>query len=502
MPNNKLSVRVRMYRQGLGDCFLLTFMREGSEDYNLLIDCGIFYKTKNEKKIMQKVAADIKATTGDRLNAVAMTHDHYDHISGFEHGKEIFNQMTFDEVWVGWTENPQHPKFQAVRDRFRNILKGLRAALNLDEMQSEKMKDIKKTVSALVNDFFGADANGNLLGANGDGESDAWNYVLKQKNATPRYCSPGTVFKPNGIEGVRIYVLGPPEDFETFIKEEPPEHQKKDETYRPAFGLALANSFLAAATGNDDEIFDTETYQPFEETYRIGKDKAIQHENSDFFDKHYGFEEADENEWRRIDDDWLRMMGELALWMDDFTNNTCLALAIELIESGKVLIFPGDAQFANWISWQPLSWEIPTENGGTRTIKTEELLARTTFYKVGHHGSHNATLKKHGLEMMNISDQVSEFVAMIPTNRKFAENKRPPQTGWKMPEPELLDRLEEKTRGRVIIADEANKIDLKQRCQGHLSASELENFLEKVNFGGSFGELSNEPLYVEFAIND
>ena len=329
-----------------------------------------------------------------------------------------------------------------------------------------------------------------------------WNYVLKQKDARPRYCSPGTFFELNGVEGVRIYVLAPPENFETFINEEPPEHLKKEETYRPTFGFALANSFLAAATGDDDEIFNTETYQPFEEGFRINEDKVSQHQCFDFFSKHYGFAETDENKWRRIDEDWLRMMGELALWMDDFTNNTCLALAIELVESGKVLIFPGDAQFGNWISWHSLSWEIPDGDGGTRAIKTDELLARTTFYKVGHHGSHNATLKRHGLEMMNTSDEVSEFVAMIPTNRAFAEKKRPPKDGWKMPEEELLNRLEEKTQGRLILADEADKVNLKQRCQNRLLSSELQKFLKKVNYGGSFEELSDEPLYVEYTIND
>ena len=33
-------VRVRMYRHGLGDCFLVTFRREGRDPFQLLIDCG------------------------------------------------------------------------------------------------------------------------------------------------------------------------------------------------------------------------------------------------------------------------------------------------------------------------------------------------------------------------------------------------------------------------------------------------------------------------------
>jgi hypothetical protein len=38
------------------------------------------------------------------------------------------------------------------------------------------------------------------------------------------------------------------------------------------------------------------------------------------------------------------------------------------------------------------------------------LFANTVLYKIGHHGSHNATLREKGLEMMNHP----ELVAMFP----------------------------------------------------------------------------------------
>ena len=41
----------------------------------------------------------------------------------------------------------------------------------------------------------------------------------------------------------------------------------------------------------------------------------------------------------------------LALAWDSHTNNTSLALAIELWRAGPVLLFPGDAQVGNWLSW-------------------------------------------------------------------------------------------------------------------------------------------------------
>ena len=64
--------------------------------------------------------------------------------------------------------------------------------------------------------------------------------------------------------------------------------------------------------------------------------------------------------WRRIDTDWLNQAGTLALYLDSLTNNSSLALAIELVDSGKVLLFAADAQTGNWLSWQEITWRDPT----------------------------------------------------------------------------------------------------------------------------------------------
>ena len=39
------AVKVRMYRQGLGDCFLVTLPRTNGQPYYLLIDCGVILGT-------------------------------------------------------------------------------------------------------------------------------------------------------------------------------------------------------------------------------------------------------------------------------------------------------------------------------------------------------------------------------------------------------------------------------------------------------------------------
>ena len=152
-----------------------------------------------------------------------------------------------------------------------------------------------------------------------------------------------------------------------------------------------------------------------------------------------------EEAWRKIDDDWLQQGGALALYLDSFTNNSSLALAIELVDSGKVLLFAADAQIGNWDSWKDVPWQ-------TAGVKTDDLLTRTVFYKVGHHASHNATLVE-AFEKMNRPD----LVALIPVHKKDPNITKP--NGWKMPAKNLFKRLKEKTDHRVLQMDNVNPPD-------------------------------------------
>src|SRR4030095_8441412 len=135
--------------------------------------------------------------------------------------------------------------------------------------------------------------------------------------------------------------------------------------------------------------------------------------------------------------------GRLALQLDSDTNNTSLALAFELSPSNRILLFPGDAPVGDCVACQSTPWSIRKKRSTTQ-ITARELLERTVLYKVGHHGSHNATLREFGLEMMSSP----ELTAMVPVNRKTAK-----KMDWKMPFPALWKRLQEKTKGRVLDCD-------------------------------------------------
>ena len=485
------SVRIRMYRQGLGDCFLLTFTESGKEELNMLLDCGLLHGTKNGKEIMRQVVTDIKDKVKDSpydnqkkfIDVVILTHEHADHISGFTQAKDIFESIDFGEVWAAWMDDEGHPKYRQVRERFHKQVTGLKTTLT--KMTSDQWAGMRKGVEFLLEEFFEED----VLGASKTGSrSAAWQYALSKSKAAPRFFTPGMMFPLAGFEDIRVYMLGPSEDYLSFTRVNP----TAEDTYRDeGAGFAIMDSFFAAV-GCDGEAA-SEVCKPFEERLRVSPDEA--EEKYSFFKDHYGFEKRAPDEWRRIDNDWLSLAGGLALNLDTYTNNTCLAFAIEFVSSKKVLLFPGDAQFSNWLSWQKLEWEIQNGAGIKEKVTTKNLLERTVFYKVGHHGSHNATLKKNGLEMMTSPD----LIAMIPVNRKQAEAKvsNTNKKGWQMPEKNLFARLLERTRGRVILADESNDTELKGRCKD-------QDFINKVQFLGSLEKTPGtppEPSYIELTIN-
>jgi hypothetical protein len=159
------------------------------------------------------------------------------------------------------------------------------------------------------------------------------------------------------------------------------------------------------------------------------------------------------NAWRRIDFDWLAGAEAFALQADSLTNNTCLVLAFELPPQPNaernVLLFVGDAQVGNWLSWDEIERWHPIDGVAPSRAQPDvaDLLRRVVFYKVGHHGSHNATLKARGVERMRADQKLTAFVPVsVPMARMIKD--------WcDLPLDALLDALAERTGRRVVLAD-------------------------------------------------
>jgi hypothetical protein len=408
-----------MYRQGLGDCFLVSLPRKPGRPYYVMIDCGVILGTADSTTIMTKVVENIVATTGGEIDLLIATHEHWDHLSGFVQAKEPFDKLKVREVWLGWTENIKDDLTKKLKDEKNKALAALR--MGLSHLQLAGAEDAAAELGGIL-EFFGA--------AKGASTSDALDNVRK-KTPNLRYCLPTDApIEPDGT-GARFYVLGPPHDEKKLRKINPSAGNK--ETYGLALeGLELFMEGAGTALRTEDDG------RPFDQQYEIPFPFA--HE-MDFFKQQYWRADS-QDDWRRIDIDWLQGSSEMALQLDSLTNNTSLVLAIEL-SGGDVLLFAADAQVGNWLSWQDLTWAVDG-----KAVTGPDLLKRAIFYKVGHHGSHNATLKEKGLEQME-----RLRVAMIPVDQEMAKKKR-----WgRMPLDEIVAALGEKTKPRKGVVLRADK---------------------------------------------
>lgn len=478
-------VAVRMYRQGHGDCFLLAFPREGGGDpVYVLIDCG--YKPGSPAYLGERTIGDVVRhignSTGYRLDLVVITHEHQDHVNGFwTPGDPGFGRFAIDEVWLAWTEDPADPLANELRRRHRDVLLGvLDARRQLAERAGDQDPVLLRMNGLLGMEFGGAgeELDGGALAAAGVENSvnkQAMRLVKEKARAGRgvRYLVPGDRTHPlPGAAGVRVYVLGPPRSAE-LLRDENPRAGEAFSRDHPLRGLTFTGAL-------SDQV---QTAPPFSTRHCTPMDRALRNSGS-FFARHYGLPGQGEDErpnvevpanadWRRIDHDWLYAAESLALSLNEGINNTSLVLAFELPRSGKVLLFVGDAQRGNWVSWPGHQWTVDG-----RTVTARDLLGRTVLYKVGHHGSHNATL--HGTEQdehpnlawMARGEYAAEFTAMITAVNQWAVNDNNPP--WHHPLPSIRRALDDKAQGRVFQTDQA-----RPRKPDHVSDEAWDDFLAR-----------------------
>lgn len=461
--STSLTVDIRMYHVGeLGDCFLLRFT-EGKRQSNVLIDCGSFRNSQQSKDRLNSIVTDIKETLNNKkLDVVVGTHQHNDHLSGFVHCEQQFEDLV-NQVWLSWLDNPKDKLARQIANGQQNLVNQLTtihsklASLNIN-LGDPALEDMLGFYAA------GADGAPAVPSKGVD--------VLKRIGANEAaYLAPGQVLDLPGMSEneVKVYVLGPPRNRELLFDKDP----GKGESYDKHLALANENAAqMLSALDNMDP--DPKERNKQEEQFPFRRSFTRKRECAD--KEILALYDDPASKWRKIDTQWLNQAGRLALYLDSYTNNSSLVLAFELVRSGKVLLFAADAQTGNWLSWESIKWK-----GVAPGFNTYRLLENTVLYKVGHHGSHNATLVK-ALEAM----QHDELVAMIPVDGEDPNITK--EHGWKMPAPNLFRKLKEKTQHRVLRMD-----------TGFAKGCELGNGT------GAWGRLPFKPvvkegMYVEYRV--
>jgi hypothetical protein len=361
-----------MHQVGFGDCFLLSFRYDRDpgdgdrrRERHVLIDFGSTRwpakgdpapSTADEHLAVANAIAD---RSNRKLDAVVMTHRHKDHLSGFgqEAAGAVIAGLQPRLVVRPWTENPGAARDATrpddIEERSHSLARGLHAA---------------QGVAAEVENAFMA-ANGSHPKAHDEIVHVAADQVPNQKavdllNAMAaagdiggRYVYAG---RPSGLEevlpGVRVTVLGPP-TVEQWPKVA--SQRANDEQYwlgrssPGVLGRMLLEAGAPPAAVRGAANLERDPIDPGPARWLV----------------------------ERMRDQNFQSLLRLTRALDDAMNNTSVVLLFEV--GDRRLLFPGDAQIENW------SYALDCPEDEAEPLR--EHLREVDLYKVGHHGSRNAT---------------------------------------------------------------------------------------------------------------
>jgi hypothetical protein len=356
------SLSLRAYQVGFGDCFLLTFHypKLGSKaafDRHMLIDFGSTALPKNAPDgYLLRVARDIEQECGGKLHALVATHRHADHINAFARrsdGKgtgDIIRRLKPDVVVQPWTEDPD-----AQQDALSPTRKNdpgsafLRSLTSMNIFSAAVVQESEHLQGRLGPRRL---AQLKFLGENNLANADAVdNLMTMGKNVYVYHGSRSGLEKV--LPGVKVHVLGPPT-------------------------LKQTDNIRKQRARDQDEFWHLQAM--------AGEQLALK--SSLLFGKSTAYKKGQKPppsaRWLipRMLDMQADQLLELVRILDDQMNNTSVILLFET--ANRKLLFPGDAQIENW------SYALKES---PNAAKTRALLADTDLYKVGHHGSLNATPK-------------------------------------------------------------------------------------------------------------
>lgn len=401
-PNQTAAVKVRMYNMGFGDCFLLKFPFP-DRWRTVLIDCGKHVHSRCPPKlpdVVEQLQRDLTGSDGKRrIDVLVVTHRHRDHVSGF--ALDSWNQFEVGEVWMPWTENPEDSLARDICERqSRRALQLLDETIPLLGLNSDQTE------------YLAGFAGNNLTNAAAMKRLHQGFLGSPLRRFFPEIGSEPGAISTEQLPGVSVYVLGPSRNEQVIRDMEPPR----------------AEAFFRATQGPGNGSL---RLTPFSDRWVLNRaDYAKWYIENGWPDPIADFTDATAAHIGRFSDD---PGAELAATLEKSVNGTSLVLVFEI--GRAVLLFPGDAQWGTW-------------NEILQNPQWQRLLKRVTFYKVGHHGSHNATPRRF------VEDYLTEgTVAMMPTDAIEQ---------WPMiPKPELVTRLHEK---KVKFVRSDTKDDADAEC--------------------------------------
>ena len=343
--NEPARVRVRMYQVGFGDAILVSVEyakadSTGRSDRHILVDFGSTRQPRRGAHDMTELATLIKEHTGGKLDILVVTHRHKDHLSAFGDADvaHIFTTLAPKLVLRSWTEQPDLPADATGPGNFASLLASTQqSVLRLSAHSSSRSTAQQRLERDAEDQLPNKQAISTLdaLAAGGRG----------------RYLHLGSRLDvAKVIPGLKMTILGPPTiaqspDVETAASRDPECWMLRQLHLSLAGSTPDAHASITAG-GIPADV-------PPGPVRWLVEHVAAHHTQSS---------------------------ARLVRRLDDVLNNTSLILLLEI--GGLSLLFPGDAQIENW---------RPTLDRMKEDKALREKLTNIDLYKVGHHGSRNAT---------------------------------------------------------------------------------------------------------------
>lgn len=381
-------VAVRMYQVGFGDCFLLSFgyrrpLRDGRAERHLLIDFGSTHAPAGQRLDMAKIADQIAQACSGKLDVIVVTHRHRDHLSGFANDQAAATIAGLNPSLIvqPWTEDPDTPALATgplgagSRQLLGSLSAGQDFAAHLAAAIARGRRGLPDHVRALADEQLkNAEAVNRLNQWAHDGDGD---YLFAGQSTKIEDLVPG----------LSVEVLGPPtvDQYPGVIND-----RARDPEYWMLYQGLLATGLRTTLLDDHDEPEDSGV-EP--EGLPLTPDAAIMAAAR---------LPAGPARWlaARLQRQQLHSLQRIVRSLDDALNNTSLILLFQV--GTKRLLFPGDAQIENW------RYTLDRFRADRRL---ERRLRELDLYKVGHHGSRNASPRS----LVGLWEGTRELTALLST---------------------------------------------------------------------------------------
>jgi hypothetical protein len=357
MTTAPIGATIRTYHVGFGDCFLISFEYSRKSERHVLIDFGSTGFPKSvPKSRMIDIAKNIKQRTGGKLHAVVATHRHRDHISGFATDKagqatgDVIKSLKPELIVQPWTEDPKlGPKATGPSSHNANIKK-FGAGTSKQVAALSLMHEVAHQSLAARNLPKDLRPEIGFLGESNIANPSAVKNLMKMAKNAYVYCG-----SKSGLEkvlpGVKVEVLGPPT-----LKQTDAIKKKRSRDPDEFWHFQVGATALAARADKARPTLFPRYVESRGYSHRINARWLVHHART------------------ARGEQLLQIVRSL----DQEMNNTSVILLFHV--GKKKLLFPGDAQIENW------QYALGQK-------RYQSLLTSVNLYKVGHHGSLNATPK-------------------------------------------------------------------------------------------------------------